>query len=731
MLSIPLTLTLTLILSFPGAEAGNSRTPTVVTHHFKHLDMDVTETRTLDPATGLIVRRAWDQSGRIVDLDSLRMAEQELKIAARGKISPELGEKIAAAADSDFLQVAFWLKCGDEPDFRGIMNAAVADGIAGEEARRMARDEGERFFSPKTADFADLLKRRGIEVDYIGPCWPIVIASVPAGGIREIAAMDRVDQAYYSFPAWESENNYAQPTLRSPTAHRRGNTGGSAVKVMVQDSGGHVVQNNPYLPPVVWLNSGYVDYHATAVAGNVCMNGHSYLYGAAPSLNEIYSAPGWGDVDAPAAWNLGIAAGVSFGNCSWWNFNKGSIVFLDRFFDYIIRNYGVLMFKSCGNQGSTGTPYCTSPGNGYNMLSTGCYNDGNTYKWDDDAMAYYTSWWNPVEGHEKPEVASPGDGVDTTSTSSPWIYSGFNGTSSASPLTMGTATLVANRDPSIIPYSEAVKAVIMVSAWHNVEGDALLSDKDGAGGVHAGAADAVARDGQYTTGTFTTSSFPGGYYDYSIPCIRGDGTRVICLWFSDPDAAYSTDILKMDLDMTILDPGGALVTTSSSAYNPFEIVYFEPAVTGTYTVRMTKQTFLGTSEPYCIAWSTRQDAAGGEITITGTGQIGTPITFDFYDQYEYNEDFVALASFGTLPNLINVGDGYILPVKWDSLTQACYNGTHPGFTGTLNGSGQASTGGTIPNNPSLIGTNVYLTMVILDGSSAPRDTAALAQYTIN
>ena len=38
------------------------------------------------------------------------------------------------------------------------------------------------------------------------------------------------------------------------------------------------------------------------------------------------------------AWSWGMSQGISFGNCSWWNFQRGSIQFLDRYFDYITRN---------------------------------------------------------------------------------------------------------------------------------------------------------------------------------------------------------------------------------------------------------------------------------------------------------------------------------------------------------------------------------------------------------
>ncbi|MFH2002788.1 MAG: S8/S53 family peptidase, partial [Planctomycetota bacterium] len=412
-----------------------------------------------------------------------------------------------------------------------------------------------------------------------------------------------------------------------------------------------------------------------------------------------------------------------------WNLSKGFITFLDRYFDYIIRNYGVLMFKSNGNQGDSSEPYATSPGNGYNMICSGCYNDGNTVKWDDDQMASYSSWWNPAEGHEKPEVATPGDGVDTTGTSSPWIMTGFNGTSSASPLTMGVATLVANRAPALVTHPEAIKALLMVSAWHNIEGDATLSDKDGAGGVHAGAADAATRDHQYETGTFTNSSFP---YEKTIPCYQGDGTRVICLWHSDPNSSYSTDVLKMDLDMVVLDPYNEVVASSASAKNPFEIVYFVPEFSGDYKVRLTKQSFLGTTEPYCIAWSTRQDASCGEISISGSGAIGTTVGYDFYNPYAHNESFIALLSLGSLPNLIPMGDGYILPVAWDSVAYACLIGAIPGFYGTLDSNGEASASVTIPHSAPLIGLTLYCAMVTYDEARlVPEDTSEASFILIN
>ncbi len=204
---------------------------------------------------------------------------------------------------------------------------------------------------------------------------------------------------------------------------------------------------------------------------------------------------GTGDIDAPPIWSNAILEGADFGNCSWWNFLKGQIEFLDRFFDHTIRNFSVMMFKSNGNQGTTGTPYGTTPGQGYNMTCSGAYSDQNNTNLADDAMASSSSFLDPNEGHRKPELAAPGTGVATTSTGTMGLQLSFGGTSSASPLTCGVATLVASSDNTLLSEMTTVKAVMMVSAWNNVEGDPTFSDKDGAGGINAKAAHSVVRDG--------------------------------------------------------------------------------------------------------------------------------------------------------------------------------------------------------------------------------------------
>jgi hypothetical protein len=502
--------------------------------------------------------------------------------------------------------------------------------------------------------------------------------------------------------------------------HDQGVFADGTVKVMVNDSS-PVFKGNVYLPPVIELNpSPYSSTHATGVAGNIA-NLHPQYYAASFTLPAIYSAWGIGDSSAPVNWSAAISNGIDFGNCSWWNFLKGKIEFLDRFFDYTVRNYSMMMFKSTGNQGLTGTPFVTTPGNGYNMISTGNYSDGNNTDWGDDHMAVKSSYWDPQEGHEKPELASPGECVVTTDTGTTKLNSCFGGTSSASPLTCGVATLVASFDNTLLGEMTTVKALMMVSAWHNIEGAALLSEKDGAGGVHAEAAFALVRDKQWWHGSVTSADFTGGIggtKEIPIDLVAGDETRVIALWFSNANAAYSQDALDMDLDMSVLDPSGAVVASSVSALNPFELASFLPKVSGQYRVVLTNQRFDGTSEPLTVAWSTRNDTGTAQIAVDPAGMpfaVGQTPTFDFAERYlGAGADYAALAALSGA-SALPLGGGFALPVGYDAVSSLVL-GT-PGWIGSLDGSGEASAPLAIPASAGLAGLPLHFALVVWPAGS--------------
>jgi hypothetical protein len=708
-----------------------------VVHRLAHLGLEVTDVRTVDPTTGIVHQTARDQFGNAVDLSALLVAERRARYAATGKLSHELAPRVDALPPEAPIDVVFWLVEPEHPDFFELIQQHVSAGIAPQEARALVLGFAREVFAGPNQAFAQRLTTAGFDVKLVGEYWPNVFATMPAGSVREWAADPDVDVVYYNFSEGGPEQNNAQGTMRTFNVRDAGVTGASGpTKVLVNDCG-EVTTTHSWLPPVIQGSTAAVASHPCGVAGNICMSNGSTLVAAAAGLPQLYSHDGCGsDLPAQTAWAWGLGQNIDLGNCSWWNGNKGSIVFLDRFFDYTIRNFNVMLFKSNGNQGTTGTPYATSPGNGYNMICSGSYGDANNVNWADDAMATYSSYWNPVEGHEKPEVATPGDGTTSTGTSGTSTQN-FNGTSSASPLACGVATLVANTNPAILGNMTTLKAAMMVSAWHNVEGADVLSDKDGAGGVHATAAHAVVRDGQYIAGTFTNASFPGGFVDFQVNLNQQDPTRIMALWFSDPDAAYSTDLLKMDLDMTVLDPQGQVVASSANAFNPFELLKLTPTTSGVYTIRLTRIRFDGTSEPYTIAWSSRLDEAVANVTFaTTTPSLGSSLTTFFRSRYETNVPYVCLLSAKPIAGTFPIVLGRALPLARDRWTRAGQGDLLQAFVsnyrGTLNAVGEATGTFFVPSNSAFLGWTFRAAMYTHEAGNptAVRETSDAAAFTI-
>ncbi|MEM7305555.1 MAG: S8/S53 family peptidase [Planctomycetota bacterium] len=684
---------------------------------FPQVEQTVTDLRRVLP-DGRVERVGRTSDGLAVDVDALRLEDHRRELERFGRVDSTLRARLDQLAPGDAIEVAFWLlepEDGFDPG-RTISEAAfgvaeqhVADVVRAARADALRRNEAR--LQPVVAGFAAAVREAGGTTVVEGMGWPLVIASVDAGRVEQLAAHPAVDTAYVSQSTWAAEGDAAQGTMRTYTVHDQGVQADGSVRVMVNDVG-EVQVGNPYLPPVTVLVPDFTDSHATGVAGNIC-NTHPTYFASSYTLPDIYSAPGTGDSDAPNVWATGITAGIDFGNCSWWNFLKGKIEFLDRFFDYTVRNFGVMMFKSNGNQGSSSTPYGTTPGNGYNVICTGNYNDLGDSNWANDAMTGSSSYWNPQEGHEKPEVASPGDCVATAGTGGSGIQSCFGGTSSASPLTCGVAALIASYDNTLLGQMTTVKAMLMASAWHNVEGAALMSEKDGAGGTHAKAAHALIRDDQWWHQEVTDGDFSSDLLDVPMTLDAGDETRVIALWFSNVDASYSTDVLDMDLDLTVLDPGGAVVASSASAVNSFELASFVPPVSGTYTVRLTKQRFDGVTEPLTVAWSTRNDTGTARVFWNDHGapfSAGETPSFRFLDEYvgggrEYAA-FAALSGNSAAP----LPGGWALPIGFDSVSAAVL--AQPGWIGTLNGAGQAQALLPIADAPGLAGVDVYFGLLL-------------------
>jgi subtilisin family serine protease len=270
----------------------------------------------------------------------------------------------------------------------------------------------------------------------------------------------------------------------------------------------------------------------------------------------------------------------------------------DRFYDSMVINQWRTVVKSAGNRGAAGCDAgtdgdVTSPGLGYNVITVGNFDDRNTFVWNDDVMAPCSSWRNPKStrgDRQKPEVAAPGENINSTTISSPWTGDIGSGTSYAAPMVTGTVALLLQANSGLTEWPEAIKAILMTSALHNVEGSTRLSEYDGAGGIDASWAYYLAR---------RTSGSNWGAQEYScssatdpdvtsMSLSSGKQFRATIAWDNDPNYSNYKSQPSADLDLQVIGPSGTVVANSSSYDNTYEIVDFTPSVSGTYKLRVKK-----------------------------------------------------------------------------------------------------------------------------------------------
>jgi hypothetical protein len=262
----------------------------------------------------------------------------------------------------------------------------------------------------------------------------------------------------------------------------------------------------------------------------------------------------------------------------------------------MVFNSKLTVVKSAGNRGSI-DPACegsdgevTSPGLGYNMITVGAFYDNNTSTWSDDTMWRCSSWKNPISKageRQKPEVAAPGVDIVTTSTASPWNDVSATGTSAAAPMVTGAVALMMHRSSALQTNPEQVKAILMASAIHNIEGSSRLSDYDGAGGISVDRADDIIRGvggktGNYTYNCGTTIT---AFQLTTMSLTAGKRTRVVISWNTNPSDESNVkyvDGASIDFDMSVDDPPGTGGSFAENRSNTFEIIEFTPDVSGTW-----------------------------------------------------------------------------------------------------------------------------------------------------
>ena len=140
---------------------------------------------------------------------------------------------------------------------------------------------------------------------------------------------------------------------------------------------------------------------------------------------------------------------------------------------------------------------------------------------------------------------------------------------------------------------EAVKAILMATAWNNIHGNARLSSKDGVGGIRLQAADNVVqrkplRGNWGVVNIFCNTSTP---FDLGTMILSADRlSRVVIVWAQNPNSLNYETEPGADLNIYIKDATGDRLTGSgfvNSWDNTYEILRFDPGLPNNTTAEYT------------------------------------------------------------------------------------------------------------------------------------------------
>lgn len=584
---------------------------------------------------------AADMRGRSVNIEALEQAEAQARETRYGKLEPAFFYFLQTQRPGENVRVLLWV---DGVDYEWV-NAELARRYPQVAAYRFASgqpvDEQGRpmlvepeLFDRIRADYNALLDQahrkaaepviaflttRGYRAEALD-AFPGVVTEVPAEVVWELnrAPLENVTAIYSGEVDLTPQLDSVGGTIRATAAWESGYTG-QGVRIGMMDTGvvNPNVTHRALQGKVLAANFNEATGHHAAMVAGVLMGNHPAFpqyRGIAYGSNLLVSARAynnWQSIADALNWLVDREAFVI--NVSM--VTTGTLVMQpeDRALDYLVRLRDPTVVVAAGNYVGDAWGWNTrSPAKGYNIITVGGFDDRNDARWSNDITTTYSVYVDPyIDGQttsgdrEKPEVVAVGASVTTVD-----INQGDDGfwpsygTSVAAPQVSALSALLIQRYWWLRTNPEAVKAIIMASAIHNIEGSSRLSEQDGAGAINAAAALSTFNRGGWgykiihnTDVNDPSNPFNGHgtYYEFrgtdfvvgSTHAYAGERVRAVICWDSNPASDHGTDPLSTDLDLRAISPSGAVITYSLSWRNSYEVVDFIAPETGEYKMRVT------------------------------------------------------------------------------------------------------------------------------------------------
>jgi len=306
---------------------------------------------------------------------------------------------------------------------------------------------------------------------------------------------------------------------------------------------------------------------------------------------------------------------------------------LSFFWDNVVVNSGLIIFKSAGNDRNNDPdgggpivgdgPYDCIPHRGVakNIVTVGALNDT-------DDMSSFSSWGPADDGRVKPDISANGVGLFSTLPGD--TYGIFSGTSMSTPSACGmTATLLElyHAHHGSAPAPPATMKGILIHSATDL-GRPGPDYENGWGIPQAPAAAEIIQEGWWREGGITTGNTLGYTVDVpeSVPSLRAT-----LVWTDPPGSPSAARALVNDLDLLVRAPGGETfepfvldkdapsepATTGRNAVDNVEQVLVENPAAGVWTIEVNG--FAVPQGP--SGFSLISEAFGGFLSIEGEGGV--------------------------------------------------------------------------------------------------------------
>jgi phenylpyruvate tautomerase PptA (4-oxalocrotonate tautomerase family) len=608
-------------MELTGQAAGDLQVKSVVTANYPSLGEEVIAGKVFNATSREVMVVYVDAEGNAIDRD---MAAEELaaKIAS-GPIEANLRERLAAASPEEMIPVAFWVPGTRAVPSKPELGASREELDAWEVAS--TADQVTALAAGKESFLAEMAAA-GFEPDSVPETSAAIFATLPASAVESLATHPDVVHVFLDeIKMQDLGTGYGDPvrTSRGMRTHKFNDMSGATMNPGVVECCGEVYWSDSY--PYAYAGHPYIrginmqyegvcpdEDHPTAVVGFLA-SGHTDNRGQAYNAHVNFTNDCEGDgadlvnsmdwLDSGSG-NYADPINHSYGG------DTGGVLgdtVSARLDESVYFGYDTNVVAAGNNYGHVEIPAIA-----YNVIAVGNIDDKQTWGWADDTMRASSSYIDPVSTHgdrEKPEVSAAGTNLDSATTSAPWIGPVGSGTSYSSPIVAAAATVAMEGNSLLGGYPETVKAILMATAWNNVEGNWWLSDVDGAGGIDAYRAFLVAYNG--TNGAVETgyhACSDGDEQIGSFAVAAGRKARVVLVWSTDPDYADYVNRPGSDMDLEVRAPNGSWYG-SYSWDNTYEMVHWDSTpASGGYQVWLDH---VRCDEPsgyiyYAWAWSMYQ-----------------------------------------------------------------------------------------------------------------------------